>query len=69
VKFDEEWEWLIAPAGEEHPTRDIRHMVSARIFERPVPEESAAAATARANTETPEELPAEDGLADASPSV
>lgn len=66
-QHDQEWEWLIAPAGEERPSLDIRHMISARIYERPLPEEMAAAATARANAAVTEELPTADGLADTAP--
>mgnify|MGYP001587983380 CR=1 FL=1 len=44
-KFDETWEWLIAPAPEEHPTRDYVHMVSARIYERAAVAETATTPT------------------------
>lgn len=30
----EEWEWLIAPAPEEDPARDVVHMVEAKIYQR-----------------------------------
>jgi hypothetical protein len=50
-KFDLTWEWLIAPAPEEHRSRDYVHMVSARIYEH-----------AAAQTES---APMEDGPADA----
>ena len=32
-----EWQWLIAPAGEEHETHDIEHTVHTRLYERYVP--------------------------------
>ena len=56
--LDEDWDWTIAPAPEEHPS----HTISARIYERNVPEEKPAEA---ANDEPLHELPAEDGLTDA----
>jgi hypothetical protein len=63
VQLNEEWDWMIAPAPEEHPSQDIVHVVSARIYERQVPEEKAAAAPA-ASDEPLHELPVEDGLTD-----
>ena len=59
--FDEEWDWMIAPAPEEHPSQDILHVVSARIYERQVPEETA---KPEESGEPVEDLPQEDGLAD-----
>jgi hypothetical protein len=36
---NEEWEWLIAPAPEEDPARDIVHLVEAKVYLRTVAEE------------------------------
>lgn len=41
---NEEWSWLIAPAGEDDPNRDIEHQVEAKIYTRMTPEEEAKAA-------------------------
>ncbi|TAL00555.1 MAG: hypothetical protein EPO08_13300 [Rhodospirillaceae bacterium] len=62
-QFDEEWDWLIAPAPEEHPSQDMLHVVSARIYERQVPEEKVEAQVVDTG-EPVADLPAEDGLAD-----
>lgn len=35
-----EWQWLKAPAPEEHPTHDIEHTVITRLYERFIPEEA-----------------------------
>jgi hypothetical protein len=56
-QFDEDWDWNIAPAPEEHPSQDIIHAVSARIYERGVPEEEKPADAVADEGE----LPAEDG--------
>lgn len=34
-----EWQWIIAPAGEEHETHDIEHTVVTKLYERYVPED------------------------------
>ena len=34
-----EWQWLIAPAGEEHETHDIEHTVVTKLYERYIPED------------------------------
>lgn len=34
-----EWQWLVAPAPEDHPTHDTEHTVITRLYERFVPEE------------------------------
>jgi hypothetical protein len=60
-QYDEEWDWNIAPAPEEHPSQDVIHAVSARIYERGVPDEEKPAETA---AEDEGELPPDDGLAD-----
>ncbi len=31
---NEEWDWVIAPAPEEHPAQDMVHVVTARVYER-----------------------------------
>jgi len=33
---NEEWEWLIAPAPEEHPSHDYEHTIVGRVYERNV---------------------------------
>jgi len=63
---DEEWDWMIAPAPEEHPTQDMLHAVSGRIFERNVVEEAAEANVQNAD-EPAAVPPPEDGLADVPP--
>ena len=45
-----EWQWLIAPAGEEHETHDIEHKVITRLYER--------------NVTLEDDEEGEDGLAD-----
>ncbi|MEQ9449093.1 MAG: hypothetical protein RLN70_09345, partial [Rhodospirillaceae bacterium] len=39
VVHNEEWDWLIAPHPEEHPTHDIIHTVTAKVYERNVQED------------------------------
>ncbi len=34
-----EWQWLVAPAGDEHETQDIEHTVITRLYERYEPTE------------------------------
>ena len=36
---NEEWDWLLAPAPEEHPSHDMVHVVNGRIYEHHLPEE------------------------------
>lgn len=36
---NEEWEWLIAPAPEEDPTRDVEHLVEAKVYQHNVKDE------------------------------
>ncbi|MSO98730.1 MAG: hypothetical protein EXR11_11010 [Rhodospirillaceae bacterium] len=36
---NEEWEWLIAPAPEEDPLRDVMHLVEAKVYQRITEEE------------------------------
>jgi len=59
-QLDEDWEWLIAPAPEEHKSRDYVHAVSARIYQR---QRAAPDAAPPTPAEPVEELPVEDGLA------
>jgi len=59
-QYDEDWDWNIAPAPEEHRSHNIVHAVSARIYERDVAAEEQAAETQADEGE----LPQEDGLAD-----
>jgi hypothetical protein len=33
-----EWQWLISPAGNSHPTQDIEHTVITRLYERFIPD-------------------------------
>ncbi len=40
---NEEWEWLLAPAGEEDAARDIVHIVEAKVYQRLTDEEKKAA--------------------------
>ena len=61
-KFDHTWEWLIAPAPDEHRSRDYVHMVAARIYEHAAADEIAAAPPGPGTAQGP---PPEDGLADA----
>ena len=62
-QFDEEWDWMIAPAPEDHPSHDMLHAVSARIYERHVPEEKTEP-KAEGSAEPITDLSAEDDLAD-----
>ena len=39
---NEEWDWLIAPHPEEHPSHDYIHAVSAKVYQRNVSEEDLA---------------------------
>lgn len=48
---NEEWDWLIAPHPEEHPSHDYIHVVDAKVYQRNVAEE-------------PEGNTKEEGLAD-----
>jgi hypothetical protein len=64
AKSDEIWEWLIAPAPEEYKKADVLHLMAARTFQHQPPEETA---VAQPSVETVEEIPADDGLADATP--
>ncbi|MCB2108273.1 MAG: hypothetical protein KDE14_11260 [Rhodobacteraceae bacterium] len=50
--YSEEWDWLIAPRGEEHQTRDIEHVVDAKVYQRD--------AVAEAEEETKESEPEDD---------
>jgi hypothetical protein len=61
--YNEEWSWLIAPAPEEDPARDIEHQVEAKIYTRMTAEEEAKAAeenAARAVTEADDRPEAPD---------
>ena len=62
-QFNEEWDWLIAPAPEEHPSQDMVHVVHGRIYDRHAPEENAEAQIAGTDEPVPD-VPAEDALAD-----
>jgi hypothetical protein len=39
---NEEWDWFIAPAPEEDPARDVEHLVEAKVYQRPVEDETKA---------------------------
>ncbi len=39
IMNNEEWDWLIAPAPEEHPAQDMVHVVNGRIYQHQLPEE------------------------------
>ncbi|MBL8628420.1 MAG: hypothetical protein JNM81_02250 [Rhodospirillaceae bacterium] len=58
---NEEWDWLIAPAPEEDPARDIVHIVEAKVYQRNLDEKKEGEA---AEGSTPPEL--DDRFADAS---
>ena len=36
---NEEWAWMIAPAPEEDPARDVEHLVQAKVYQRNLPKE------------------------------
>ena len=38
ILHNEEWDWLIAPHPEEHPTHDYVHTVDAKVYQRGVVE-------------------------------
>jgi hypothetical protein len=68
---NEEWDWVIAPAPEEHPAQDFVHVVNARVYEHNLTDEEKdkaakdAAAAATANDLPPELEPGgDDGLSD-----
>jgi hypothetical protein len=61
---NDEWDWLIAPAPEEHPSQDMVHVVTARVYEHQLPEEKPAAAPAPAEGALPTPAPGDDGLGD-----
>ncbi len=58
---NEEWDWLIAPAPEEDPARDIVHIVEAKVYQRNLDEKKEGEA---AEGSAPPEL--DDRFADAS---
>ena len=67
---NEEWDWLISPAPEDHPAQDMVHVVTGRVYERLSEEDKKkeAEATKAAQADAPPELeplPDDgDGLAD-----
>ena len=44
LAHNEEWDWLIAPHPEEHPSHDYIHSVTAKVYQRNVATEEAVAA-------------------------
>ena len=42
IIHNEEWDWMIAPHPEEHPSHDYIHVVDAKIYQRNVSEEDEA---------------------------
>jgi hypothetical protein len=59
--LSEEWDWLIAPAGEDGPS-DVEHLVEAKIYTR-----AEIPAAAAADAGLPEATALDDGLQDAGP--
>jgi hypothetical protein len=69
---NEEWDWLIAPSPEEHPSQDMVHVVNGRIYQHQLPDEekdnvAEVAPELTATREDEGDLPFEDGLADVRP--
>lgn len=72
VGHNEEWDWLIAPHPEEHPTHDYVHTVVGKVYRRNVPdeekaEEAEAGTLPQAIDDDPPVAEAHDPLADIVP--
>jgi len=48
IVHNEEWDWLIAPHPEEHPSHDYIHTVAAKVYQRNIVEEAVSAEDALA---------------------
>lgn len=62
---NEEWDWLIAPAPEEDPMRDIVHLVEAKVYQRMTEDEKKAVEAEAEAAGTPPSL--DDDLPTAEP--
>lgn len=51
VVHNEEWDWMVAPHPEEHPTHDYVHAIVAKVYERNVSEEDDAGEGAKASAD------------------
>ncbi|MGZ5852184.1 MAG: hypothetical protein ACXWJH_06395 [Hyphomicrobium sp.] len=69
IAHNEEWDWLIAPHPEEHPTHDYAHTVTGRIYQHGAVEEQPKPPPADLSLADKEELAADigDPLADLNP--